>query len=69
MAKDYEINEKDIESVLNYLRLTDPVNATPEIAIAILEDMYAISHTLAHQLDPETLEKVYNDLKKKKNLS
>ena len=68
MAKDYEINEKDIDSVLHYLKLTDPSNATPEIAIAMLEDMHAVSHTLSHQLDPDTLEKVYNNLKKKKNL-
>jgi len=68
MAKGYQINEKDIDSMLHYLKLTDPSNATPEIAIAKLEDMYAVSHTLFHQLDPDTLDKFYNNLKKKKKL-
>ena len=30
MASDYELNEKDIDSVLNFLKLTDPANATIE---------------------------------------
>jgi len=66
MAKDYQINENDIDSVIRYLKIIDPNNATPEMAIAMLEDMYAVSHTLSHQLDPEALEKVYLNLKNKK---
>ena len=65
MAEDYEINEKDIDSVLRYLKLTDPENATPEMAITILEEMQATSHTLSHT-DPALLEKIYKDVKEKK---
>ena len=62
---DYELNEKDIDSVINYLKLTDPENATPEMAIAILEHMQATIHTLAHE-DPDLLEKMYKEVKAKK---
>ena len=65
MANNYELNEADIDSVLNYLKLTDPENATPEMAIAILEHMQATVHTLAHE-DPDLLEKMYRQVKAKK---
>jgi hypothetical protein len=65
MAKHYELNEKDIESVLNFLRLTDPEHATPEMAIAILEHMRASFHTMSHE-DPELLGEIYRELKAKK---
>ena len=61
----YEINEKDIDSVLNYLKIHDPVNATPEMAIAILEEMQVRFHTMSHD-DPEMLKQVLEDLKKQK---
>jgi len=64
MAKDYEINEKDIDSVLRFLKLNDPEHATPEMAIAILERMQAAFHTMSHD-DPEMLEKIYLDMKTK----
>lgn len=38
MADDYEINEKDIDSVIRFLKTVDPENATPEMAINILEE-------------------------------
>lgn len=59
----YQINEKDIDSVLNFLRLTDPDHATPEMAIVLLEHMYATFHTMNHD-DPEKLKELYEDLKK-----
>jgi hypothetical protein len=65
MAKEYEINEKDIDSVIRWLKIHDPVNATPETAIEILEEMYARVHLLSHE-DPELLETIYKDLKDKK---
>jgi len=65
MAKEYEINEKDIDSVIRWLKIHDPKNATPETAIEILEEMYAGVHLLAHE-DPELLEKIYKELKEKK---
>ena len=67
-TKKYQINEKDIESVLRFLKLTDPDHATPEMAIDILEHMQATFHSMRHQ-NPETLEKIYVELKKQKELS
>lgn len=64
MTKQYEINEKDIDSVISYLKTIDPENATPEMAIAFLEQLQASVHLLAHE-DPEILEKIYRDLKSK----
>jgi hypothetical protein len=63
MAKeDYEISGQDIDSVLKYLKLNDPENATPEKAIAMLEDLQAGIHMLAHS-NPELLEKLYKEVK------
>ena len=65
--KKYQINEKDIEGVINYLKIIDPKNATPEMAIEILEHMQASYHTMNHE-DPEQLKKIYEDIKKQKKL-
>jgi hypothetical protein len=65
MADDYEINEKDIDSVLHFLKINDPEHATPEMAIAILKHMQSAFHTMSHD-DPELLEKIYLDLKNNK---
>jgi hypothetical protein len=66
MAEPYEINEKDIDSVLKFLKINDPENATPEMAIMLLEHMQAAFHTMSHD-DPDMLEKIYLDLKKRDN--
>lgn len=66
MDNNYEINEKDIDSVLNFMKINDPENATPENAIKFLEDMQAGVHMLSHT-NPELLEKLYNDVKKPKS--
>lgn len=58
----YQMNEKDIDSVLQFLKITDPEHATPEMAIALLEHLKAHFHTMAH-LDPEALKKQYEELK------
>lgn len=63
MNEDYEINEKDIDSVLRFLKIYDPENATPENAISILEDMDAYFHKLSHE-NPELLEKFQQDVQK-----
>jgi hypothetical protein len=63
----YEINEKDIDSTINYLKTIDPDNATPEMAIAFLEELQARVHLLAHE-NPELLERIYRELKEKKQL-
>lgn len=64
MAKRYELNEKDIDSVIRWLKIHDPQNATPETAIEILEEMHARVHLLSHE-NPELLEKIYRDLKER----
>lgn len=65
MAKQYEMNEKDIDRVIRWLKIHDPENATPETAIEILEEMYARVHLLSHE-DPELLEKIHQELNQKK---
>lgn len=63
----YEITEKDIETVLKILKQSDPKNATPEMAITILEQFQAAFHTAAHE-DPKSLEQFLKDLKEEKRL-
>lgn len=65
MAEDYEINEKDIDSVIRYLKTVDPDNATPEMAIDILEELQARIHLMSHE-NPELLGEIYRELKAKK---
>ena len=68
MANDpphYELNEKDIESTIRFLKTIDPEHATPEMAIEILEHLQMTFHTMSHD-DPELLEKIYWELKAKK---
>ena len=61
----YEINEKDIDSVIEFLKGYDPKNATPETAISILEHLKASVHELAHT-NPDLLTQIYEDLKNQK---
>lgn len=63
----YELNEKDIDTVLGILKRNDPEHATPEMAIAILEHLQATVHELSHT-NPEELIKIYNKLKLQKKL-
>lgn len=42
MSNGYQINEKDIDSVLNYLKIHDPENATPEMALTDLSKLEEI---------------------------
>lgn len=63
MNKGYEINEKDIDRVLNYLKIHDPEHATPEMAIAFLEFYKAKFHEMAHT-DLDKLEDLYEEFKK-----
>lgn len=65
MTDGYEINEKDIDSTLNFLRIFDPTNATPEKAIAFLEYMYIGAHMMQHT-DPEAVEELYKEYLNKK---
>lgn len=61
MTKKYEINDKDIESVLRYLKINDPENATPEKAISMLEDLQRGYHNMAHH-NPKQLEELQKEL-------
>ncbi len=63
----YEISEKDIDTVLGILKRSDPENATPEMAIAVLEELQKRVHELSHT-DPKLLIEIYNKLKLDKKL-
>lgn len=65
MAEQYEHNEKDIESVIRWLKIHDPENATPERAIAKIEEALASAHMLG-QKNPEQLEQLLEELQKSK---
>jgi len=62
----YQINEKDIDSMLNYLKAKDPEHATPEMAIELLEYLQATFHTMQHE-NPDMLAKIYDDFLKTRN--
>lgn len=62
----YQINEKDIDSTLDFLKVTDPKNATPETAIALLEYFQATFHTMRHE-NLDELTEIYEEFKKYKN--
>ncbi len=57
----YEMTEEDIDAVLRYLQLTRPDQATPEMAISILERMQVRVHMLEH-IDPDAIEAVLKEL-------
>ena len=64
----YQLNEKDIDSVIRFLELTDPEHATPEMAIEILEHLQATFHTM-NDTDPEQLKAIYKSLIEQKKMS
>lgn len=66
-VKRYEINEKDIDTVVKILENIDPKNATPEMAIEILESLQATFHTMAHE-DPQKLEELLKQILEEKRL-
>lgn len=47
MAKRYSANEKDLDKVLNNLRIFHPDIATPETALRVTEVMYIMAHESA----------------------
>lgn len=63
----YQINEKDINTVLKILKRIDPKNATSEMAITILEHFQTKFHILAHE-DPNKLVELFDQLKEEKRL-
>jgi hypothetical protein len=60
MNDKYELNEKDIDSTLNFLSIFDPENATPDNAISFLEYMYVGAHVMQHT-DPKAVEGLYKE--------
>ncbi|MFC1711206.1 hypothetical protein ACFLZ1_01330 [Patescibacteria group bacterium] len=59
MTKKKSQSEKDIESVIQFLKQTDPKNATRTNAIDMLGSMQTLAHLIAHKVvDKERLEKL-----------
>ena len=63
---EYELNEKDIDSAIRWLKLNDPKNATPEGAFRLLEQMQEMAHSAGHVLDEDALLRAQQELKRKK---
>jgi len=63
MTKGYELNEKDIDSVINWLEINRPEYANPEFAIDMLEELYASVHKMSHE-EPEKLDNFNTALNK-----
>ena len=61
----YELNEADIDTVIAYLKIVDPENATPENAIDFLEYYQSLFHEAGHISSDADLEKLYNEFSKK----
>jgi len=55
---DYELNEQDIDSTINWLKLTDPENANSETAIDFLIYLRTVVHQEWHE-NPEEMHKLY----------
>lgn len=66
MEEAYEISEKDIQSVMRYLETHDAENATREKAIALLEDLHAGVHSMAHN-NPELLEQLQKEIEENRH--
>lgn len=62
----YDVNDKDIESVLNYLRIFEPENATREYATEFLKYM-KLSARRTGFTDPDELDKQLEAFKKSKS--
>jgi hypothetical protein len=61
--KQYELTDEDIEKVINYLKIVDPENATPENAISFLEQYAVKFHLLGHMLSDADLRELYEKFK------
>ncbi len=57
--EDYEWSEKDLDKVLNFLRIFDPENATQENAIDFLIFYGTAIHEIGHTATDEELEQLY----------
>lgn len=64
LPEDYELNEKDIDSTINWLKIVDPKNANPEHAIDFLVYQRTVIHQQWHD-NPKDLEKFYKEFTNK----
>ena len=64
----YEINEKDIESVIRYMKIHDPKNADREYAIQFLESLQGVAGEIVGK-DIEFAEFLEKALKKQDDRS
>lgn len=64
--EEYQINEADIDKIIVYLKIVDPENATPENAIAFLEDYATRFHEMGHVFKDEELKEFYDKFKNNK---
>lgn len=62
----YQISEADIDKVIAYLKTVDPENATPENAIAFIEDYTKRFHEMGHVLADDKLQDLYTKFKNNK---
>ena len=58
--EDYQINEKDINTVIHYLKIHDPKNADRDYAIQLLESMQGLANEIAHTdgISPELIQQM-----------
>ncbi len=63
--KKYELNEKDLDSAMRYLKAFHPEDASYEMAIALLEGMMTKYHKMNHD-NPKDLEEIYEKLQQDK---
>jgi threonine synthase len=67
---DYEINEKDIETVLRYLKIHNPKNADRDYAVQLLEAMQVTAHDIVQSgvfTDEELLSAIKSVEEKRSN--
>lgn len=60
----YDLNEKDIDGVIRFLKITDPENATPETAIDFLKYLKINLRSNLAETSPDELENLYQQFKK-----
>lgn len=65
MADFYKINGKDIEGMLNYLRIFEPENATREYAAEFLRYL-KLGYRRTGRIDPDELPELLKAFKKSK---
>lgn len=65
---DYKITEKDIDAMVNYLRIFHPENANREYAVELFKYLKATARRMAFT-EPEALNKIYDDYESSKKKS